>query len=118
MTKLTEAQFEILAAAAARGDDMIRRGEDATEATLRSLAARHIGDLRYEQVGRRRIVTGLEVTFAGWLVYSREANEREQAARTEANARGTRAAAADPFAAHTATLQARREAAIDAAFAL
>lgn len=118
MMKLTEAQFRILAQAAAEGTNVIERGADATEATLRSLAARHIGTLQYTQVGLRKVVCGLYVTTAGWLVYSDEARRRDAAERVEANARGTRSRQADPFAVHTQSAQARREAWIDAAFAI
>lgn len=121
MMKLTDPQFEILAAAASRGDNVLVRGEHADERTLRSLAARHIGTLRYERIGARKVVAGLYVTFNGWMVYTDEARRREQAARVERNARSCPSAqrpVSDPFAVHTQCAQALREAAIDAAFAI
>lgn len=121
MMKLTDPQFEILAAAATRGDNEIRRGEHADERTLRSLAARHIGTLRYERIGARKVVSGLYVTFNGWMVYTDEARRRDQAAEVERNARPCQSAQrreVDPFAVHTQCAQALREAAIDAAFAI
>jgi hypothetical protein len=121
MMKLTDPQFEILAAAAARGDNEIIRGEHADERTLRSLAARHIGTLRYERVGARKVVAGLYVTFNGWLVYTDEARRRGQAAEVERNARPQAVPVrreVDPFVVHTQCAQALREAAIDAAFAI
>jgi hypothetical protein len=119
--KLTDPQFEILAAAAARGDNELVRGEHADERTLRSLAARHIGTLRYERVGARKVVTSLYVTFNGWMVYTEEARRRDQAAEVERNARPQTVPArreVDPFVVHTQCAQALREAAIDAAFAI
>lgn len=120
MMKLTDPQFEILAAAAARGDNLIVRGEHADERTLRSLAARHIGTLRYERIGARKVVSGLYVTFNGWMVYTDEARRRDQAAEVARNARPAAPARreVDPFAVHTQCAQALREAAIDAAFAI
>jgi hypothetical protein len=118
--KLTDPQFEILAQAAAEGTNVIERGADADERTLRSLAARHIGTLQYERVGARKVVTGLYVTFNGWMVYTDEARRRDQAAEVERNARPTAITQqpADPFAVHTRCAQALQEAAIDAAFAI
>lgn len=122
MMKLTDPQFEILAAAATRGDNEIRRGEHADERTLRSLAARHIGQLQYERVGARKVVSGLYVTFNGWMVYTDEARRRDQIAEVECNARirtqPAQRPVSDPFAVHTQCAQALREAAIDAAFAI
>jgi hypothetical protein len=121
MMKLTDPQFEILAQAAAEGTNVIERGADADERTLRSLAARHIGTLQYERVGARKVVTGLYVTVNGWMVYTEEARRRDQAAEVERNARPATPAqhpAADPFAVHTRCAQALRETAIDAAFAI
>jgi hypothetical protein len=115
--KLTDAQFRLLDEAAARGDDEIAR-EYAQERTLRSMAAHRVGILVHQQLGRRKVVTGLTVTNAGWRVYGEEARRREEAARIEANARGARLTEPDPFAVHTQSAQARLEAAIDAAFAI
>jgi hypothetical protein len=117
MMKLTEAQFRILAQAAAEGTNVIERGADATEGTLRSLAARHIGRLEYQHIGARKVVAGLYVTVNGWLIWSEESRRRDTEQRTADNAR-IRTQPADPFAVHTQSAQARREAMIDAAFAI
>jgi hypothetical protein len=116
--QLTDAQYRLLDEAAARGDNEIARGVDANERTLRSMAAHRVGILVHQQLGRRKVVTGLTVTTAGWRVYGEEARRREEAARIAANARGARLTESDPFAVHAQSAQARREAAIDAAFAI
>lgn len=116
--QLTDAQYRILDEAAARGDAEILRGEDASEKTLRSLAARHLATLVTEMTGRRTVVVGARVSTPGWLAWSAERDRRAEAARVAARAAGPIPATADPFAAYANSPQARREAAIDAAFAI
>lgn len=110
--RLTDPQYRALSLAADRGDNLVVRTLDASEATLRSLAARNIGTLEYDVVGRRQIVAGLYVTFAGWLVWSRERDARTRAEQAARNA----AIKVDPFAVHADTREARTAAAIDMAF--
>lgn len=118
MAQLTDAQFRVLADAATRGDTEILRGEDCTEATLRALARQHYATLQYTMVGRRKVVTSALVTRAGWLAWSDETDRRAEAARVAARAAIPAPAVTDPFAPYVNSAQARRDAFIDAAFAI
>jgi hypothetical protein len=111
-TRLTDAQYAALDTAAHNGDTHIRRGEGVSEATLRSLATKHYGELEHELVGRRKVVTAVRVSNAGWLAWTAEADRRAAQERAAANARIT-TPDADPFTRHRNTLADR----IDAAFA-
>ena len=116
--QLTDAQFRLLGDAAARGDIEILRGEDASEATLRSLARRHLAELVYEPIGLRRVVTAARINTAGWLAWSREADRRDEAERIAAIVAGPARVEPDPFAVYASTAEARLAARIDAAFAV
>lgn len=52
-------------AVASHRDGLVARGRGVTEATLRSLARHHLGDLTYRTVGLRRIVNGLRLNGEG-----------------------------------------------------
>lgn len=114
--QLTDTQYEILTAAAVRGDNEILRGEDATESTLRSLAARNVGNLLTMMVGRRKVVIGLCVTRAGWIIWDREADKRGHNRTSPTPVRTTDTT--DPFAVFTNTREHELNNMIDNAFPL
>lgn len=115
-TKLTDTQYTALDTAARRGDTHIYRDQDATEATLRALASKHLAELVHELRGARKVVTAARITRYGWLTWSEEADRRAGAQRAADRARVAAVSTLDPFAVYANSPEARFAAQVDAAF--
>lgn len=117
-TRLTDPQYAAIDAAAERGDSELLRGEDVTEATLRSLARKRYARLEIRKVGLRPVVVSAHLNAAGWAAYRAERDRREvEAERVAALAAvPTPRVEVDPFAVHR-DRQYWQDRAIDEAFA-
>ena len=119
MTRLSDAQYAALDAAAHRGDTHIYAGQDATDATMRALAKQGYGTLEYGDPNRPYRPTALRISNAGKMARSDEADLRAAtAARKALDARlAASPAIDDALAPFVDRRQAAFDARVDAAFA-